>query len=245
MLDQLSRGRLQLGIGRGAVWPEQEIYGLDPTTSAERYTEARDLVLLALTNERVSYSGKHFRVPDFHMVLRPFQKPRPPLWYGIGNPESAPWAAAQSANAISLQPAAMARRTLDRYRDEWQRLGRAAAELPFLGLARHIVVAETDAEAKAVARAAFPRWRKSFSALWEERGVPLPLKLPLQWDEFEAAGQGIAGSPASVRAYLTEQAGLAGASFFLCQMVFGEIRHEEALRSLTLFAREVAPQLAN
>src|SRR6185437_2281397 len=41
MLDQLSRGRLQLGIGRGAVWPEQVLYDVAPATVPERYAEAR------------------------------------------------------------------------------------------------------------------------------------------------------------------------------------------------------------
>jgi alkanesulfonate monooxygenase SsuD/methylene tetrahydromethanopterin reductase-like flavin-dependent oxidoreductase (luciferase family) len=244
MLDQLSRGRLQLGLGRGAVWPEQEIYDVDPATVGERYAEARDIVLQALGADVVNFEGKHLRVRNFPVVLRPFQRPRPPIWYGIGNPESAPWAAAHSANVVSLQPAAVARRTLDRYREEWAKLGRAESDLPFLGLARHLVVAETDAGARAIARAAFPRWRKSFSALWDQRGVPLPLKFPWEWDELEASGMCVAGTPQTVREYLERQSAEARATFFLCQMVFGEIGYEDALNSLTLFAREVAPALS-
>jgi alkanesulfonate monooxygenase SsuD/methylene tetrahydromethanopterin reductase-like flavin-dependent oxidoreductase (luciferase family) len=244
MLDHLSRGRLLLGLGRGAVWPEHELYGLDPASSAERYTEARDLVLAALGAEEVSFEGKYFQVPRFPMVLRPYQKPRPPLWYGIGNPESAPWAAAAAANIVSLQPAGIAQRTLERYRQEWIALGRAPEALPFLGLARHVVVAPSDAQAHSIAQAAFPRWRRSFSALWERRGVPFPFAYPWEWDGLEASGQCVAGSPARVRDYLAEQARLAGASFFLCHMIFGEISEADALRSLTLFAAEVAPALA-
>jgi alkanesulfonate monooxygenase SsuD/methylene tetrahydromethanopterin reductase-like flavin-dependent oxidoreductase (luciferase family) len=243
MLDQMSTGRLQLGIGRGAVWLEHEIYDVDPASSAERYAEARDLVLQALTQTTVNFSGKHFRVRNFPMVLRPYQTPRPPLWYGIGNPESAVWAAAHAANVVSLQPAAVARRTLDRYREEWHKLGRADSALPFLGVARHVVVADTEPEARRIARAAYPRWRASFSSLWDKRGVPTPLNLPHEWDALQEAGQSVAGTPATVREYLQAQRATAGASFFLCQMVFGEIGYEEALRSLTLLAGEVAPAL--
>lgn len=244
MLDQLSRGRLQLGLGRGAVWPEQALYDVDPATVTERYAEARDILLQALASERVTFSGKYYRVQDFPMVLRPYQKPRPPLWYGIGNPESAVWAAAERVNAISLLPAGIARRALDRYREEWAKLGRAEADLPFLGLSRHIVVAETDEEALRVARAAFPRWRRSFSALWEERGIPFPFEFPWEWDGLAERRLGCAGSPRTVRDFLAQQASEARATFFLAQLIFGSISREDALRSLTLFANEVAPALS-
>ncbi|MGH8328052.1 MAG: LLM class flavin-dependent oxidoreductase, partial [Steroidobacteraceae bacterium] len=243
MLDQLSGGRLQVGMGRGAVYLEQEIYDVDPATVAERYAEARDIVLQALTSPQVNFEGRYFRVKDFTMVLRPLQQPRPPLWYGIGNPESAVWAAANDVNVVSLMPTAMARRALDRYREEWAKLGKAEADLPHMGVARHIVVAPTDQEALRIARAAFPRWRKSFSAIWERRGVPLPMKFPWEWDELQGNGMSIAGSPRTVIDYITTQVREAGLNFFLCQMIFGEIGYEQALASLQLFAREVMPAL--
>jgi alkanesulfonate monooxygenase SsuD/methylene tetrahydromethanopterin reductase-like flavin-dependent oxidoreductase (luciferase family) len=54
----------------------------------------------------------------------------------------------------------------------------------------------------------------------------------------------IAGTPARVADYLAGQAAAADANFFLAQMVFGDMTYEDALRSLTLFAREVRPALA-
>jgi alkanesulfonate monooxygenase SsuD/methylene tetrahydromethanopterin reductase-like flavin-dependent oxidoreductase (luciferase family) len=243
MLDQMSRGRLQVGMGRGAVWPELEIYDVDPKSVAERYSEARDIVLAALDGETVNFVGKHFRVRDFPMTLRPYQRPRPPLWYGIGNPDSAVWAAANGANVISLMPAGAARRCLDRYREEWDKLGRSEADLPFVGLARHVVVADTDGEARRIARTAFARWRRSFSAIWDRRGVALPLDFPTEWDGLEARRLAIAGAPATVREYIAEQGNEAGASYWLGQLIFGDMAYEDALRSLTLFAGEVAPAL--
>lgn len=244
MLDQLSGGRLQVGLGRGAVWPELEIYDVDAASVAERYAEARDIVLAALTSETVSFEGRHFRVRDFPMTLRPLQRPRPPLWYGIGNPESAVWAAANSANVVSLMPAGLARRALDRYRAEWAKLGRSAADLPFVGIARHVVVAATDAEARRIARAAFARWRRSFSAIWDRRGVPLPIDLPTNWDAFEARRLGIAGAPGTVREYIADEGTEAHATYLLAQMIFGDMPSADALASLTRFAEEVAPALA-
>ena len=244
MLDQMSGGRLQVGLGRGAVWPEHEVYGFERDAMADRYAEARDILLQALASPRVNFRGRYFQVPDFRMVLRPLQQPHPPLWYGLGNPESAAWAAANAANVVSLQPAAVARRTLDRFCEEWNKLGRPAREMPMRGLARFVVVAPTDEAAQRIAGVGYDRWRSSFSAIWEDRAVPLPYPRPEAWPGIEAEGLGIAGTPKRVVAYLTEQAELTGCTLFLCQMVFGAIAYEDALASLTLFAREVAPALA-
>jgi alkanesulfonate monooxygenase SsuD/methylene tetrahydromethanopterin reductase-like flavin-dependent oxidoreductase (luciferase family) len=244
MLDQLSGGRLQVGMGRGAVAIEQEIYGVDPATTGKRYEEARDIVLAALTSPTVDFAGEYFQVRDFPMVMRCLQQPHPPLWYGLGNPDGAIWAAAVAANVISLRPTAVARVALQRYRKEWDALGRREQDLPFMGLCRHIVVAETDAEAQAAARAAFPRWRASLSTLWDRRGIALPLAVPTQWDEMEANGMGIAGSPQRVVEYVRAQNEAVGGNFFLCQMMFGDMPLEFAQHSARLFAFEVAPQLA-
>ncbi len=244
MLDQMSGGRLQLGMGRGAVALEQELYGVDPATTNKRYEEARDIVIAALTSAKVDFAGEYFQVRDFPMVLQCLQKPRPPIWYGLGNPDSAPWAASVAANVISLRPATLARSALERYREAWQALGGAEADLPFMGVCRHVVVAETDAEAQAVARAAFPRWRASLAALWERRGVPLPVAMPLQWDELQASGMAIAGGARHVADYVRAQNQAAGGNFFMCQLMFGDMSLEFAQHSARLFAFEVVPQLA-
>jgi len=243
MLDQLSGGRLQVGMGRGAVTLEQDIYGIDPETTAKRYEEARDIVLTALTSTRVDFAGEFFQVRDFPMVLQCLQKPRPPIWYGLGHPEGAVWAASVAANVMSLRPAAVTRPALERYRQEWQQLGRAAQDLPFMGVCRHVVVAETDAEALAAARPAFARWRASLSALWDRRGVAFPVPMPTQWDELEAKGMAIAGSPQRVAAYVRDETAAVGGNFMLCQMMFGDMPLEFAQHSARLFAFEVAPLL--
>jgi len=192
----------------------------------------------------VNFQGEHFRVRDFPMILRCLQQPHPPLWYGLGNPESAVWAAAACANVISLRPAAVAAVALQRYRAEWQALGRREQDLPFMGVCRHVVVAETDAAAVHAARSAFGRWRASLSALWERRGTALPLAVPLHWEELEADGMAIAGTPQRVTEYVRAQSCAVGGNFFLCQMLFGDLPLEFAQQSARLFAYEVAPQLA-
>jgi alkanesulfonate monooxygenase SsuD/methylene tetrahydromethanopterin reductase-like flavin-dependent oxidoreductase (luciferase family) len=243
MLDQMSEGRLLVGVGRGAVWLEHELYGLDRDAVAERYAEAVEVLRLALTSERFSFSGKYFEFRDVPMVLRPWQKPQPPLWYGIANPDSTAWAAANDVNVASLLSTANAQRCFSRYRDHWASLGKAQDALPFLGLARHIVVGETDAEALRIAREAYSKWRSSFTHLWEQRGVVFPLEgmFARDWDAFAADGRAIAGDARTVREFLAAQVAESEANFILAQMVFGTMRYESALHSLTLFSNEVIP----
>ena len=77
MLDQMSRGRLQVGLGRGAVWIEQKIYDIDPGTVPERYREALEILIQALSQDMVDFQGQYYAVDKFPMVLKPYQQPRP------------------------------------------------------------------------------------------------------------------------------------------------------------------------
>ena len=243
MLDQMSRGRLQIGLGRGAVWIEQKIYDIDPGTVPERYREALEILTQALSQEVVDYQGQYYAVDKFPMVLKPYQQPRPPFWYGISSPESAVWCAGNDVNAVSMMGAALARRPFDRYREEWDKLGRPVADLPVLALNRHIVVADTDAQAEKIASAAYLKWRNSFSWLWDQKGVAFPFPYPETFEAHAAAGLSIAGSPATVRDFLAAEFDGAGATGVLGHMIFGSIAYEDALRSLELFAAEVMPAL--
>jgi alkanesulfonate monooxygenase SsuD/methylene tetrahydromethanopterin reductase-like flavin-dependent oxidoreductase (luciferase family) len=246
MLDQMSEGRLQVGIGRGGVFLEQELYGVAPEEVPARYNEAVDVLLALLTQGTTPPGGRYYSYPGFAMVLRPHRRPHPPLWYGIGNPDSAVWAAAHDVNVVSLTPAGTAAQVMLRYRSEWEKLGKAADALPCLGLSRHVVVGETDAEALRIARAAYPRWSASFSHLWKKMNVHHPLldRRPETWDGYQELGTGIAGSPATVRDYLARQREEAHANYVACQMVFGDMPEQDALHSMELFSREVAPALA-
>ncbi len=177
MLDQMSRGRLQIGVGSGAVWVEQKLMDVDPATVRDRFTENRDIILQALTSDEVTHHGKYYDIEGFPMVLRPYQKPRPPMWYGLSNPASAGWCAENDVNVVSLMPAAAARPTFDAFREAWARLGKAEKDIPVIGLSKHILVAETDEEAIRVAPPGLrPLARLVLVAVGPQgRALPLPL----------------------------------------------------------------------
>src|SRR5262249_13012635 len=111
---------------------------------------------------------------------------------------------------------------------------------------RHIVVAETDGEALAIARRAYPRWRNSFRWLFERHGAEPRIGglFPPTFDELMAVGNGVAGSPATVRDFMTAEIAASGANYLLSWFAFGDMTLDEQLASFGLFAREVMPAFA-
>ncbi|HTR39571.1 MAG TPA: LLM class flavin-dependent oxidoreductase [Bryobacteraceae bacterium] len=244
MLDQMSGGRLELGIGRGASPIEVGLFGVESSEAMARYQETLEIVLQGLRCDELTYNGKFYWLDRVPMVMKPVQRPHPPLWYGISNPGTSVWAAANNVNVIGLLPAPVLRRINDRYRAEWGRLGKAEAELPFLGASRHMVLAETDADARAAACHAYPAWRTNMERLWKQRGVPFPLDLPNAFDDYQRAGFGFAGTAAGARDYIREQVATARINYLVCGVAFGTLPLGAALRTADLLAREVIPAFA-
>src|SRR5712692_2704468 len=80
MLDHLSRGRLELGVGRGVSPYELAYFGVDAADSREIFEEALAVLVAGLTSKRLTFEGKHFRYQDVPMELQSLQQPYPPLW---------------------------------------------------------------------------------------------------------------------------------------------------------------------
>jgi alkanesulfonate monooxygenase SsuD/methylene tetrahydromethanopterin reductase-like flavin-dependent oxidoreductase (luciferase family) len=246
MLDHMSKGRLLLGMGRGAATVEHQRYGIDPAQAPAMYHEAFAVIMKACESDILNFEGKFYNFKDYLVQSKPVQRPHPPVWYGARDPENVGWAAPNSVNVVSLGPAARARAITDRYRKDWAELGRNAADIPMMGITRHLVVAPTDAEAKQMARPAYAMWREAIEMLWARSGMNFPLTpvYPRSFDELEAIGHGIAGSPASVRDYIGRLQQESGVNYVLAQTMFGNLGFEEASSSIRLFAREVAPAFA-
>jgi len=244
MLDQMSGGRFELGVGRGVSPIEIEYFGFDPARSQAMYLEAYQVILQALRGGTLTFEGSYYRFKDVPLQLAPLQRPHPPIWYGLSNPESAEFAADNRFNVVSNAAPKAVRVITDRYRAEWVKKGNDPAKIPFIGTARHVVIAESDAEAMKLARRAYARWWESFNYLWALRGQKPPFTTyTADFDAVLANGQAIVGAAATVRENIAEQAAQAGLNYMLLRFAFGDLTLEESMRSVELFSTRVQPAL--
>jgi alkanesulfonate monooxygenase SsuD/methylene tetrahydromethanopterin reductase-like flavin-dependent oxidoreductase (luciferase family) len=244
MLDQMSGGRLEVGVGRGISPHEVAYYGVDPAKAQPMYVEALSVILAGLTQRTLSFAGEFYKFRDVPIELEPVQRPYPPLWYGLARPDGLPWVVANKVNIVCNGPPALVRQVTDRYRQDWAAAGRGADELPLMGMTRTVVVADTDGEALAIARRAHKRWHQSFFQLWAKHGTqPMNAFYPDNFDEAQQRGFGIAGTPATVRDALRRQLAEAQTNYLVCRFAFGDMMLAESLRSVELFAQQVMPEL--
>jgi alkanesulfonate monooxygenase SsuD/methylene tetrahydromethanopterin reductase-like flavin-dependent oxidoreductase (luciferase family) len=246
MLDQMSGGRFQLGVGRGVSMFETQAYGLDFGKTQAMYHEAFQVLLKGLTSEELSFNGEFYNFDKLPMVLKPVQRPHPPLWYGVNLPNSAAWPAENNVNTISLGLTDSTSAVIKAYRAA--RTGKGLdQDGTLIGLSRHLVVADTDEAALAIARRTYPQWRDSFRWLFARYGTePRVIGIyPPTFDELVALDNGCAGSPATVRRFVDAQVKANNCNYFVPQMVFGSMTLSEALRSIELFAKEIMPAFLN
>lgn len=245
MLDHMSGGRLEMGFGRGASPIELAYCGYDAETADKTFREGLAVVLAALTSDRLTFEGERFQFDDVPVHLRPLQQPHPPLWYGLHSLDSADRVARQGWNVVTNERPSASGKLLHHFREVWRDVRGKRAPYPLMGLARHIVVAESDEQALAIARRAYTKWLDSFLWLFKLHG-----KAPQHWEQSrtfdilrDAEERGVAGSPRTVIEWLSAHIEATGTNYIVGQHQFGDMTLAETLSSIELYAREVMPEL--
>ena len=243
MLDQMSHGRLELGVGRGVSPIESRIFNLNSIDeSRERYRETLETFFAACASPTMKVSGV-----EAELHVKPHQRPYPPLWFPSSNKESIEFTARHGYHTAFIGKHSDCKPLFERYRELWAKHrddpGRHNAHVaaPFLAKTQHLVVADTDAEAERLGLKAYETWAGHIHHLTRKLGRPDVFKTT-PYDE-DSAQRLIAGSPRSVLARLQEMLRLTGANYLLGIFSFGDLAPEDAMRSLELFAAEVKPQL--
>lgn len=240
MLDHLTNGRVEIGIGRGASPHELEQFGLDPAVAPAMYVEAYNVIKLAMTRDDVSFRGKHYSFVDVPFPIKPRQLPHPPFFYAVPTPEGAAWPAQNAINIVAGGSVANVRAISDRFRLEWGAAGGERGEMPLIGINRFVVAADTDRKALELGRRAWPDFYNSFMTLWKKHGTtPRYARLPGDFDTVVANRGAIVGSPGTIREAVDSLMSEAGASYFIAQFSFGDLAHEEVLHSAHIFAEHV------
>lgn len=246
MLDNLSGGRLELGVGRGASPHEVRFFGIDMSRSRQMYEEAMSVLIEAMTSDRISFKGEHYQYESVPVEVHPLQRPYPPLWYPTSSLDSIPYAARHGFHFAGLGPASHVRRQVDKYREVWNEhrhdpnRWNAHVRSPRLGIMRLIVVAETDAEGLQLARGAHDRWYRSITKLWHENSDH-SMDARFSWDSAAQNETVLCGSPSRVRNHMARLIETSACNYVLCVFAWGGLPHLQALKSMGLFVKEVMP----
>ena len=154
MIDQLSQGRFQLGVGRGVSMFETAAYGLDFAKTQAMYHEAFQVLMKGLTSDELDFSGEFYKFDKLPMILKPVQKPHPPLWYGVTLPGNAKWPAENDVNIVAL--------------------GFATTPVPSSRpIARRARPTASIRTARSPASAATSYWPTPTRPRWRSRGAPI------------------------------------------------------------------------
>ncbi len=239
MLDNLSGGRFQLGVGRGISPIELGYYGRNAKEAKDIFEETLDVLLSGFRNDTLTYKGNFHNFDAVPMSLHPFQKPHPPVWLGISSVESATFAAKSGFNIVGLMPAAAMRSRVEAYRNAQPSGGFGGAKV---GISYHVVVAPDDATAMRQAKSAYKRWHASFHHLYRINGLqPMLGAWPDEFEELAQNGRATAGSPDTVKRFFREAIETSGINYVLAQMAFGDMPFDVASQSINFFANEVMP----
>ena len=260
MIDVISGGRLVSGFVRG-IGAEYHTFGVNPTTSHERFHEAHDLIVRAWTEPGpFAFQGKHYNVQYVNLWPRPYQKPHPPIWSpSQGSKETIDWASHPDRRYPYLQtfsPVKVVERYLKQYRATAKGYGYEARDNQ-LGWAVPVYVSDTDEKARAEAKPHFEAFRNVFVRM------PLEMLLPPGYTSRESLknvmkakaqmfgdvtidqaielGLFVCGSAATVRkAFETYWRDLRfGNLLVMCQ--FGTLPADLTRANMERFARDVMP----
>jgi len=238
ILDLLSEGRAEIMVGRGSFIESFPLFGYDLNDYDELFEEKLHQLLEIRESELLNWKGNHTAdVNNRGVYPRPLQE-KMPIWRAVGGtPKSA-----YQTGALGL-PMALA--IIGGYPEQFKPMAdlhrRGATEaghekLP-LSINSHGFIADNSQDALDTA---FPAFKVTMDKIGKERGWP-----PMSRDQFEASctlrGANMVGSPQEVIDKILYQYEIFGHDRFLLQMSVGSIPHKELLRSIELFATEVAP----
>jgi alkanesulfonate monooxygenase SsuD/methylene tetrahydromethanopterin reductase-like flavin-dependent oxidoreductase (luciferase family) len=255
MIDILSGGRLDFGVGSGYQRQEFAGLGVDVNEGRARFREAIDVITRAWTEEKLTYHGTFTQVDDLWVIPKPLQQPHPPLYIAVStSPASVEYAASRNIPVIVGGPTdimGQAPQVVKLWREQMEKFGHPHTHIQ-PPVAKSIYVAPTMEEAETD-----PIGREDFSLkILAQIGSPIgkdgtvppgyEVWANRQKDRERALDPGHAGlpplrgTPEVVRERLTlvqEQ----GINRIFGSFGFPGLPHEKVMRSIEMFATQVMP----
>jgi alkanesulfonate monooxygenase SsuD/methylene tetrahydromethanopterin reductase-like flavin-dependent oxidoreductase (luciferase family) len=258
ILDHLSHGRMEVGVGRGVSPFELNFHNIDPEKSRDIFIDGYECVIEGLTHDRLTHHGPYFNYDDVPIMLRPLQQPHPAMWYGSSNTVGSTWAGEHGLHFATNGTGERAKSNIDAYLAALAQR-KTGVEMPkpefpggaAIGISRQVVVADTLADARRIGGPAHVHIHTNQTYLRREsarrssmKGDPAYGNTPTSadFDKAIAEGSTIVGTPDIVRAEIERQIETLGINYLICYFMFGNMTLADALHSLDLFATEVKPK---
>lgn len=227
LVDVLSQGRLEMGVGSGYLPPEFLGFGVPFDEKRDRFDEALAVLPRLWSGEAVTYAGQYYRVDGVRLNALPVQRPHPPIWVAAGRVAALRHLAAKGLPIMIIPYAAG---LPDPGLRDAIELFRASGGPPRVAAAYHALAAPTEGEAYDLMRPALRRYL-------ETRGADAPGADAVLGQEFV-----VWGDPERCLARLRRLREV-GVTDVLLLASFGGLLHRAVLRSLDLLGREVLGRL--
>jgi probable F420-dependent oxidoreductase len=218
-LDQISRGRLEVGVAIGGRNRMFSAFAVDPETFVARFNEGLQLMRALWTEPRINFPGRFWQLDGAAMEPKPFQKPGPPVWFGGSAPAALQRAVRYGDGFFGAgsQTTAQFAQQVQIVRDELAQQGRDPAGF---ALAKRVYIAVDDDPGRA-----HDRMAAALDRLYGYFGLP------------DMTPVSVFGPPDACAARLRDVAA-AGAELILVNPLFDDEEQMERLAS------EVIPQLS-
>ena len=249
LLDHLTRGRIMLGVGPGALVTDAAMLGIDPVTQRRRMDESLGIIIRLLTEEEpITYKAEWFELNEAMLHLRPYTKPHFPIAVAAAQSPSGMVLAGKHGVAVLSVSIVRAESIAPNLRDFWKIAEETAAEYGNVmdrnewRVVMHVYLAETKKEAMEQARSAAGRYQREYfeRTLGQDSVVDGPSDKII--DAMVEKGAWCVGTPDDLIAKIKEvDENSGGFGGFLLQATEWGTR-EQVYHSYELLARYVMPQ---
>jgi probable LLM family oxidoreductase len=243
-LDLISKGRIDLVVGRGSFTEAFPLFGLDLRDYDSLFAEKLDLLLRIRESPEVTWSGRHRPALTGQGVYpRPLQDPLP-IWVGVGGTPESFVRAGLLGLPLMVAIIGGEPRQFGPLIDLYRRAGAQAGHAPeLLQVGLHVFGFVADST-RAAADAVYPGWHEMFAKVSRERGFAPPTRA--QFDATSGPdGAFFMGDPETVADKLVRISGqLGGVNRVALQMTNPRLAHADLLRGIELLGTEVVPRLA-
>lgn len=236
VLDLISNGRLDFGVGLGYRPQEYAGYGRDINRKGSRANEALEIIRRLWQGETVTFHGKHFNVEGAKLSPRPVQQPNPPIWVGGFSKAAARRAARYGDGYIGPSNRVM----YERYLEELRAAGKDPARARVMGGDLWLIVAEDPDRTFATYAPNLLYWFNSYSK-WFEGTDTSPWPHLENAEELLSRGLVNVVTPEAAVELITKRTAEVPVEMYTMMLSPPGIALSAVETSLELFAKKVMP----